>query len=187
MKKVLSAILALVICLSLCACGGGNNTPETTEPAAEISATATNAATVITNEGKSVEVCAQDLFDEYDANEARFAKIYGGAPIEFVGTVKNIKTNTYVYTGESVSSEQNKIVFEEGWCLIIGRENTTYDLADYYPGQKLKVSTGIASAAFDTEFLQSVADNNRVVWLVGNDKVLHDVINGQTTTITIEE
>ena len=66
MKKALSLILALIMCLSLCACGGGNNTPKTTEPAAEISAAATNAATVITNEGKSVEVCAQDLFDEYD-------------------------------------------------------------------------------------------------------------------------
>ena len=31
MKKIISALLALVLCLSLCACGGGNNTPETTE------------------------------------------------------------------------------------------------------------------------------------------------------------
>ena len=31
MKKALSLILALVMCLSLCACGGGNDTPETTK------------------------------------------------------------------------------------------------------------------------------------------------------------
>lgn len=31
MKKFIALILALVLCLSLCACGGGNNTPETTE------------------------------------------------------------------------------------------------------------------------------------------------------------
>lgn len=31
MKKAISLILALVLCLSLCACGGGNDTPETTE------------------------------------------------------------------------------------------------------------------------------------------------------------
>ena len=31
MKKAISLLLALVLCLSLCACGGGNDTPETTE------------------------------------------------------------------------------------------------------------------------------------------------------------
>ena len=30
MKKAISLLLALVLCLSLCACGGGNDTPETT-------------------------------------------------------------------------------------------------------------------------------------------------------------
>ena len=32
MKKVLSILLALVLCLSLCACGGGNDTPATEAP-----------------------------------------------------------------------------------------------------------------------------------------------------------
>ena len=31
MKKAISLLLALVMCLSLCACGGGNDTPATTE------------------------------------------------------------------------------------------------------------------------------------------------------------
>lgn len=31
MKKTIALLLALVLCLSLCACGGGNDTPETTE------------------------------------------------------------------------------------------------------------------------------------------------------------
>ena len=31
MKKTISLLLALVLCLSLCACGGGNETPNTTE------------------------------------------------------------------------------------------------------------------------------------------------------------
>ena len=180
MKKALSLILALVMCLSLCACGGENNTPETTAPA-------TNTATVITNEGETVNVSAQDLFDEYDANEARFAKVYAGATIEFIGTVKYIKIKTNVYTGESITTRQNKIVFEEGWCLILGANSTLYDLADYYPGQKLKVTTGIVSPAFDTEFLQTTADNNRVVWLVGNDELNGSIINTQATAITIEE
>ena len=32
MKKIVAMILAFVMCLSLCACGGGNNTPETEAP-----------------------------------------------------------------------------------------------------------------------------------------------------------
>lgn len=183
MKKWFAFLLALIMCQSLCACGG-NDTSKTTDAPTETTTPTINKATVITNEGETVEVSAQDLFNEYDANEARFLKLYGGASIEFVGTVKNIKVETDVYTGESITTKQSKIVFEEGWSLIIGSENTTYDLANYYPGQKLKVSTGIISAAFDSEPLQEITDNNRVVWLVGNDKLWDEVINEQTTTIS---
>ena len=35
MKKAMSLLLALVLCLSLCACAGGNDTPETTEAPTE--------------------------------------------------------------------------------------------------------------------------------------------------------
>ncbi len=35
MKKTISLLLALVLCLSLCACGGGNDTPETTDAPTE--------------------------------------------------------------------------------------------------------------------------------------------------------
>lgn len=181
MKKAVTLILALMLLLSLCACGGNSENGAGTED--------TSKATIVTNEGETVELSAQDLFDEYDANEARFAKVYRGATIEFVGTVDYIKFETAVPSDANrVTSNQNKIVFEEGWCLILGDENTTYDLADYDPGQKLKISTGILGAAFDTEFLQNVADNNRVVWLIGNDKMWgHAPINSQTTTITVEE
>ena len=35
MKKVISLFLALVLCLSLCACSGGNNTPDATKAPGE--------------------------------------------------------------------------------------------------------------------------------------------------------
>ena len=173
MKKALSLILALVLCLSLCACGE-NSTGTNTK------------ATIETNEGKTVQLSAEELFNEYDGNEARFNKLYFGVTISFTGTVKSIKTETEVLNGKgNVTAKENKIVFEEGWCVIIGHANETYDLADYYPGQKLEVSTGILTPAFDTEFLKTIADNNRVLWLVGNDKLgFGDVYNTQTTTIT---
>ena len=48
MKKAISLLLALVLCLSLCACGGGNdapNTPETTEATQAPTAEATEVST----------------------------------------------------------------------------------------------------------------------------------------------
>ena len=48
MKKAISLLLALVMCLSLCACGGGNdapNTPETTEATQAPTAEATEVST----------------------------------------------------------------------------------------------------------------------------------------------
>ena len=105
--------------------------------------------------------------------------------INFVGTVKNIKTNTDVYAGpNSVAPEQNKIVFEEGITLIIGRENTDFDLANYYTGQKLKVVSYIVGAPFDTEFLKTISDNNRTLWLVGNDTLNYKTYNQFKTQIT---
>lgn len=187
MKKTLISILALVLLLSMFACGKTAPTEDTENIDAPADSESTeNKATVTTNEGDTVEVSAQDLFNEFDGNEARFLKLYGGATIDFTGTVAYIKVETDVYNGDSVTTNQSKIVFEEGWSLIIGSENTTYDLADFYPGQKLTVTTGIASPAFDTEFLQTVADNNRVVWLVGNDKLNGKIINTQDTKIFVE-
>ncbi len=191
MKKTISLLAALMICLSLFACSAEKAEQNIESPKEEITEStgqSPKTATVITNEAKTVEVNAQDLFDEYDSNEARFEKIYGGATINFVGTIKNIKTDTKVVTDNAkVSSGQNKIVFEEGWSLIISSKNTTYDLADFYPGQKLKVSTGIINPAFDTEFLQKTADGTRTVWLVGNDLFYsaYDMVNNQTTTIEV--
>ena len=41
MKQVISLLLALVLCLSLCACGGGNDTPVTNDTNAPVEAVPT--------------------------------------------------------------------------------------------------------------------------------------------------
>ena len=179
MKKFIATSLILAICLLLCSCGGNN------------AKTKNNSATITIKNNDSyetVEMTAEDLFNEFDSNEARFNKLYKGATIEFTGIVKNIKVGTSVNTGDGVTNNQNKIVFEEGWCLILGAD-TPFDLANYTPGMKLTVRTGIVTASYDTEFLQNVADNNRVVWLIGNDTLFGSkkAINRQTTTIEIAE
>lgn len=131
-------------------------------------------AKIIDNEVTETMMTAKDLMNLFDENEARFYKLYGGALIEFEGTVKSVSVDTQVIISDNkISSNQNKIVFEEGWCLIIGENNEQYDLSTFNKGDKLKVVTGIATTPYSTDFVKQVCDNQRVVWLVGND-IIHD-------------
>ena len=61
MKKIISLLLALVMCLSLCACGGGNDTsnaPDTTE-----APTTAPTAPPISREALGLEACIDFLKD----------------------------------------------------------------------------------------------------------------------------
>lgn len=187
MKKIIALFLALIMCLPLCACNSTGNQPDDATEAKETEAETAKPdptetkATIFTNEGNKVEMSVKDLVTEFAGNEARFNKIYKGATIEFAGTVKSISVDAAVYNGSSYPTEQNLIKFEEGWYLIIGtgtegESELPYDLADYAPGQKLKVRTGILAGT-----------SGKVVWLVGNERVLYDRYNTQTTTITVVE
>ena len=170
MKKGVSLILAAALMLSLAACGGGGGATSDGE-------NGTSSATIITNEGDTVTMTAQDLIDAYDSNEASFNKLYQYAEIQFTGTISNIKVDTSVIVEPgSVMAGQQKIVFEEGWCLVLSEDNTTYDLADFNAGDVVEVTTSIVGAPFDTEFLQTVSDGNRVVWLVGDDIQLKEFV-----------
>lgn len=182
MKRLLALMFAAVMALSLMACGSGSgagsnndtNTPSTRDDNATITPTEdkTLKATITTNEGETVEMTAEELIAAYDSNEAKFNKLYQYAKIEFTGTIDYIKVDTSVIVESgSVSTSQQKIVFKEGWCLVLGKDNTKYDLADFDTGDMVKVTTSIVGAPFDTDFLQKVSDNNRVIWLVGNDKI----------------
>jgi len=175
MKRIIALLLAIVMCFALAACGS-DKSDETLK------------ATIVTNDGETVSMSAAELMEVYDSNEARFYKLYGDAKITFVGTVSSIKTNTSVIVEDgSVKAGQNKIVFDEGWCLVIGEENASYDLADFYSGQTLKVTTSIFGAPFDTDFIKEVCDNNRVVWLVGNDIMDYEQYSTIETIITVIE
>lgn len=141
-------------------------------------------AAIITNEGETVSMTAEELIADYDSNEARFNKQYQYAKIEFTGTIDYIKVDTDVIVESGkVSSGQQKIVFKEGWCLVIGESNTKYDLADFDTGDVIRVTTSIVGAPFDTEFLQTVSDNKRVIWLVGNDNIHHEQHSNIETVI----
>ena len=165
MKKIISCLLAAALLFALSACGGDN--------AAESQGSDTAGATVTTTEGNTVTMTAEDLIAAYDANEASFNKLYLYAPIQFTGTIRNIKVDTSVIVESGkVAAGQQKIVFEEGWCLVLGENNTNYDLAQFNAGDVVTVTSSIVGAPYDTDFLKTVSDNTRVLWLVGDDTIL---------------
>lgn len=166
MKKIWAVILLLIGVLLISGCG--NKTENDID-------SIDKKASIITNSGETISMSAKDLMDVYDANEAKFIKDYKGAKITFTGTVNSIdiESNVIVKKG-GVTSNQNRIIFEEGWCLVLGSTNDKYDLADYNKGDKLEVTTGIVDATdLHTDFLKSVVDK-RCVWLVGNDRIYYD-------------
>lgn len=66
MKKVIFLLLALVMCLSLCACGGNSNTPETTEatqtPTTEATQAPTTEATEAPTEPETIELVIGETY-----------------------------------------------------------------------------------------------------------------------------
>ncbi len=173
MKKVLSLIGLVALLLSLAACGGDAGKSKKDDKAEEKA----SAATITTNEGKTVTMTAEELIDAYDSNEASFNKLYQYAEIQFTGTISNIKVDTSVLVESGkIRSGQQKIVFEEGWCLALSEDNTTYDLAEFNAGDVVKVTSSIFGAPFDTEPLQKASDEKRVLWLVGDDIQLHEIV-----------
>lgn len=64
MKKTISLLLALVMCLSLCACGGGNDTPETTEAPTETTVPQLDIANAIAE-------TPMHIYDDVMENQAR--------------------------------------------------------------------------------------------------------------------
>ena len=95
MKKAVSIILALVLCLSLCACGGGNDTPETTEAPTETTAPE---STMLSNEeldALAVPFTEDDISDFSD-NKALAATFVGNV-YSFEGVVNSVQEDHVVF------------------------------------------------------------------------------------------
>ncbi len=95
MKKVISLILALVLCLSLCACGG-NGTSNNTMSKEDMLA----AAEVVT---------PSQITQDTNSNIAKAKQLYCGKVLEVTGRVASVKEN-YVEVG--VDSKANGTVID---------------------------------------------------------------------------
>lgn len=168
MKKIVSLILIASICvMSLVGCG------DKKESESSESINDKGTATIVTNQGDTENITAEELMAICDGNEASFEKKYMGAEISFIGTVSKIKTDTDFYTGDGIGANQNAsvIYFEEGWAVAVCTQNNqnVVDLADVNVGDKLEVKSAICGARDYTEFMTSVFGENRCVWTIGDE------------------
>ena len=168
MKKIVSLILVASLCMmSLVGCG------DKKESDSSESVSNKGIATVVTNQGETETVCAEDLMAACDGNEASFEKKYMGAEISFVGTVSKIKTDADFYNGNDICSNQNAsvIYFEEGWAVAVCSQNNknVVDFADVNVGDKLEVKSAICGAREYTEFMVKCFGENRCVWAIGDE------------------
>ena len=157
MKKAVSLILALVLCLSLCACGGGNDTHETTNaPTTESSDNSSNAekavlgawiidgeydAFVFSEDGKVVVRETEEYDWWYDKEAERYSISFYGLTYTFV--IEEDETGRYFdvdgerlyyvenYDPEAMEAEKITSIIEGKTELVVGKNYTTDDGVEF--------------------------------------------------------
>ena len=120
MKKVLALVMVMMMVFALCACGGSGSP-----------------ATIVDNDGNTVQMTAKELKAEYDENSARFKEIYYGGGIELNGTVESVTTNT--------------VKLKEGWEVELSPQKHGDLLTSLNKGDKVYVKSNIYSAFVNVE------------------------------------
>ncbi len=91
MKKAISLLLAFVVCLFLCACGGANDAPSTTETPQTPTETNEQADSIMTKEEmleSAEEVSLSQLNDDSSSNFSDAKQRYCGKILKLQGEVK---------------------------------------------------------------------------------------------------
>lgn len=128
MKKAISLLLALVLCLSLCACGGGNNVPETEAP----TETTTPEVSALTKDellAKAVSI-TNDEVSSAMSNPA-YAKTLVGKTYIIYGKVWNIEFDHVVISFITTN--------EKGQTINYGGEGL--QVRAYLPDEELLTAT----------------------------------------------
>ena len=128
MKKTVSLILALVMCLSLCACGGGNDTPETTEATGVTNVTeATNATNAqLSKEGliaNAIKTDVMTLQSAAGANRLKAKQDYCDKPIIVTGKAISVNEE-YVRICDSQASVYAYLSVDELMEVTTGKNIT---------------------------------------------------------------
>ena len=165
MKKTISLLLALVMCLSLCACGGGNDTPETTEAPTET--TAPEEVKLSKDELLAIaEPLTQDVVAKIFENNA-FAKTLESKTYTFEATVWATEFDYVEVYIESIEGDDGKKYRynHDGlyFCLYLPTE----ELLEVSKGDSFKFVGKVAE-------VQSVSSSLEGVEAKGIAMIMHD-------------
>lgn len=181
MKKLLALILSFVLLLSLCACGGGTTSQETTQTP-EVSAdtnsvTESNTEETIENEAPTleelldtaVELDGHTFFEEYQSNKVKLSSQYEGISYLVAGIIdsiesdhivvtdSNLKVNVYIPTEEIIELEKDQYVEVVGILENIGYEQNmslvwvTVDFNTGYVSKSTYTKTGEYNSYHSTD------------------------------------
>lgn len=114
MKKAISLLLALALCLSLCACGGGNDSLETTVVPVETTKSAEDQMQKLIDYNNAVE-----LLDSLSNTDKQVV----GKDWELMQKAYNILLNL----GDYKNASELLSCFTEYSCCTVGREKTLCD------------------------------------------------------------
>ena len=131
MKQAISLLLALVLCLSLCACGGGNDTPDPTVTNAPEEAVPTKEELLAQALAVDYTTINNDSFE----NLAKAKSLYCNATLKLDGTIYEIKEDHVrigngLTWGVSVYLPTEDLIALEKWQRIVVVGNTTDEIIE---------------------------------------------------------
>ena len=137
MKKVFSLLLALVVCLSLWACG---NDPKDTKA-------------IVTNcDGVTEAVSANELIALAFENTAKFQAYYDYADVTISGTVESVSL-AFDLGPKNLKEDGYFITLEEGWVIGVlasGHE----EVIDFSKGDRITVTSKIQYCSGEYVYLE---------------------------------
>ena len=157
MKKVLSLFLALVLCLGVCACSSSNSEP------------ANEPAKIQDLDGNTVEMTAKELEDIYKENAAKFRKLYQGATVTGVGTVKRVNNFRDSFSGKTAMVYE--IVMKEGWTLKV-LEKGHDEVINLSSGDRIQFTSLISGADSNSVHLNRICG-----WPPSEDRSVIEILD----------
>lgn len=135
MKKALSLLLALVLCLSLCACGNSSSP-----------------AIITNNNGETEELTAKHLIELFESNEAKFDQQYESCPITIESTIKKIEGDSFYLNGVNYASFI--LHLDGGWDVEILQSVYDEKYSNLEVGDTVKITSKIYHCSTLNEVVQ---------------------------------
>ena len=139
MKKVLALVTVMVMVFTLCACGGSGSP-----------------ATIVDNDGNTVQMTAEDLVSIYEENEANYTKNYQGAEATVQGTVE--KVDATMVTFGTYNKQVYEVYLQEGWEITVLQEFHD-EVADLSKGDKVKITSTLQLGSMNRVRMQAVGQS----------------------------